>query len=1561
MNKATRKQFRSLRRQRLALALVGAMAAPLAGAVIPGLPVGVDVPLTTGAMPGQMVIGQVPVTPTATIPTAPCPLCLPEDGQVISGTVTSNYDSSGVIHPASQDVFDDALVLTQSSHGAIIEWGSFNIASTFKVQFNLPDATAAVLNRVVGAGQSLIDGLLASNGNVFLVNPAGIVFGGGSQVNVGGLVASTMDITNANFTAGTSSGSYQFEPMTGVGNQVISVNSGGQITTSVAGTVALLGRQVTNDGTISAPGGSVLFGSAQNITLDFQGDGLTMLTIQGPGVAKASVGCPSLPCPVVVPQLVNTGTISADGGQILMRTASTPSGIGGSIINLGGTLRAQSLVSREGRIELTTDLGAVTLGYSIPSGASYTGALDVSGQAGANGGTVLIRGNDFLMYNNDSNPSNPGSPSSTGSLIDATGDRNGGIVDIQAANQAVIYSLSSIHADGNGGNGGQVQVSAPYLLMGATAQITANGGVGSGGQISLMGGSSGMGLFGLLSARGTTAGGTVITETTADSFDFRGLRVEAGSPVAMGSWTFKAPYVSVISGSDVGELDSMTGGAYLQDAEVNHAFASNTNVTLQSTTGVNFDDAQILASGSLPQFFTVNADGAITGSGFSIASSTGPLEMRFNSDASSANSGYAAIQFSNATLDSQGGDILMYGQSDAVNGFASGDTSGIRLDSVGITTSGGDLHLRGTSTGLGISYGDAGVALYQGSIDAGSGQVLITGAGAQGMDGVHVWGDSVEMRAGSIDIHGTASGVSDGVLINGVNLITSGGDINLYGIGGDQGVVLNSYNADVHSYGGQILIHGVGSQGDGVNFGGIIDSGGGAISVYGSSKMQDGVHFNSGYYGGINSGGGDVDLVGNGAVNGVALIGFGYGNNLLDSAGGHITITGQTSGTYGAGVEINSFKVHADAGDITITGTGLYSSGVMIGSGSELLTTAGDISVSSVGMFTGLNLYNVDVATDTGHIDLRARGLSSDASGLIIAGGTQITTNSGGIELSGEGVSGAGVRIDSGTQVNAGNGLIVVRASSGSYADAIVINETIQSSLGVNLRPGGVDTNGNAYDRVSDAILIGVGYGFSLDDAELNRIIAPQLVIGSNQHAGAIQVQDAVTRNGNLTLQNGGGSGGIDLQAGMNIGNYTLALLSGGTIAQTASAPIYAHSLLAQAGGDVLLASAANDVASTTLAGTAGGQFQYQDANDLAVGNVAASGFDATTGGLSGVGTAGISAGGNVVVQNQAGDLTLNANISGSNITLVTAGTLQNTGGASLVASGNWQVWASTWVSENRGGLTGSGSLPNLFGCVYLGACGVAVGSGDNHFVYTQQPTAVITLNDVTREYGLANPVFTYGVTGLVLGDLAANAISGSATTSATAGSNVGSYAITGTFTSAAGYLIQLVPAALSVTPATLTFTADPFVRFYGMPNPDFTGSITGFRNGDTASSVFGSGLYWYSSAGVSSLPGFYAITGYGSAGNYVVTQAPGNATALRVLEPFSPDRPIDIISDLPNTYLYDRNIGGAPVCAVNASLADQQLASAGDTLSNEWSKVRSRPNLTNCFDTERRSSCGDF
>lgn len=1742
MNKTHREQLQSLRRRKLAAALVAAMAMPVLPAMAQSLP---------------------------------------ENGNVVSGAATINNS-------------DIVMTVTQTTKGAIINWDSFSIAYGFTVNFDQQfGANSVTLNRVVGGGygisQSFIDGTLSSNGNVFLINPSGITFGSGSVVNVGGLVASTMDISDANFLTGVDSGHYQFEPMTNVGDQSVMVDYGAQINTSAKGTVALLGRQILNQGDITTPGGSVLFGSAESVTLDFQGDGLTMLTITGPGIAKpGSFGCPSLPCPgPVLPMVANTGNITADGGQIQMRTAMTASATGGLII-AGGTLRARGVSTRGGRVELTTDGDVMVGSPGILTDAStdfIPGSIDVSGGAYA-GGAVVIRG-DTVTLHNDADTVN-GYPASYGSHIDASGAAGGGQIQIEASGAVNFDSLSWLNANsvtgtagsiqinagsgiasyaeisasakaGNGGsilldagagalllggdvlasggtNGGQITGSGFDVMLPQGRMINAQGNSGAGGSISLSA-SNYLAAFGSLIARGGTTGGAILT--SSDSlFDLRGLQVDAGSSGSAGRWTLDAPDLTVINGSAVGNQDAPQYGTTVQDAEINYAFYNGTSVVLNSNADVQFDDAQIYSDNAARLSFDVNAAGSIFGNAFSIAASNGPLDMVFNANSAGGSPYSGGIDFGSASLLSMGGNISMYGQSDPLNGYASSAVSGISLSGMTITTDGGNVLLRGTSTGSG-----AGVSMGESSIDAGSGGVAIYGTGSGAASGVSLNGGSITAGADGVLIHGQSTD-ADGLFASFTTLTISGGDIDLSGIGAAHGVY---FAGDLYSNGGNIRVHGEGGSADGTTITGGIDSAGGLIDVFGSSTAATGLVLGGvGYYA-VSSAGGDIVLYGEGATGGVVLHPGTLGN-AIDSSGGALSITGHASaagaigvyadgvdltsgagaltvigdaaqgvgiqfangagvttttgaiGLYGTGatfgLDVGNGAITTNSGNITldgtataanatagvrVTGTGLATNGgtivvtgnsaggvgvqlgdgsnpfavgssggaitihgvgvdagvlmqnnqvtsgggavaitgsgaalgvsltnggvdsaggnvdvngdasaaggvgvnldatlstvagqvnvqgiaasgrgIQLGAASGINTTTGSITLAGVGASSGLSIGGGTIATNSGHVDLRGRSTAPSSDGLAIADGVSISSNGGGIELSGEGTA-AGLRLGAGAVVDAGNSLIVIRAANGGSGDALVLDGSLHSSVGVNLRPGGVDANGGVYDRITDQILLGHGDGFAISNDELGRISAPEVVIGSSQHAGAIHVQEAITRNGNLTLQNSGG-GGIDLQAGVNVGNYTLALASGGDITQTASAAILAHSLLANASGNVQLGLAQNDVASTTLAGSAGGNFQFQDANDLAIGSVSALGFNASSGQLSSMGSTGVTAGGDALIRNLAGDMTLNAGVTATNIDLVTAGRLQNVSGAALTASGDWHVWASTWTGEARGGLAGDGNLPNLYGCAYLGACGVTVTGGDNHFIYVQQPIATITFDNATREYGLENPLFSYTVTGAILGDTAANVASGSASTSATIASDVGNYAITGNFTSAAGYKFQLMPGTLSITQATLVFTADPFVRYLGGANPDFTGTVAGFRNGDTQQSVFGSGNIWSSPAGPLSPVGFYPIVGGTIAKNYKFVQAPGNAAAFQIIPlPQLSSTPVDFIRETVDTYVYDRNFGAAPVCAVNATLDDQVLASTGDALANEWSKVRSRPNLTNCFDSEKRSSCGDF
>ncbi|WP_184301128.1 YDG domain-containing protein, partial [Roseateles oligotrophus] len=359
---------------------------------------------------------------------------LPKGAQVAGGqaTVTQNGNQ---------------LTVQQQSQRAILNWQEFNIGDKSKVTFAQPNAEAIALNRITGGAPTQIQGELTANGQVWLINASGVVFGKGAQVNVGGLVASTLNIKDADFMGGKANFAAD-GAAGGVLNQ-------GQIRAQ-GGVVALLAPVVHNEGSIRA--GQVLLGAGDKLALDFGRDGLVSLNID-----RAALDA----------LVDNSGQIEAGAVVLSARSANA---LQASVVNHSGVIEANSLVERGGRI---------LLDGGTQGEVHVSGKLD-AGSATAQGGKITVQGEQIRLDG--------------GARLDASGATGGGQIQVGGGWQgqdAGVHNAKILKADasvqaradaGAQGKGGEVVFWSDDKTQFA-GQISVRGGAqgGDGGRAEVSG------------------------------------------------------------------------------------------------------------------------------------------------------------------------------------------------------------------------------------------------------------------------------------------------------------------------------------------------------------------------------------------------------------------------------------------------------------------------------------------------------------------------------------------------------------------------------------------------------------------------------------------------------------------------------------------------------------------------------------------------------------------------------------------------------------------------------------------------------------------------------------------------------------------------------------------------------------------------------------------------------------------------------------------------------------------------------------------------------------------
>ncbi|MDF1813338.1 MAG: filamentous hemagglutinin N-terminal domain-containing protein [Verrucomicrobiales bacterium] len=362
----------------------------------------------------------------------------PAGANVVAGAV--NFNGLGTSN----------LTINQSSNTALINWNSFSIGTGEITQFVQPSINALAINRVTGGNLSAIYGQLKANGNVMVINPAGILVGASGVIDIKGSVTlSTLDAANQDLLNG---GSTLFSGTGGAGVTNYGVISGRD--------VIFLGNYIDNQGRITAAQ-SIAMGVGGEILLGQTPDGAS-ISVRGGG-AGADTG------------ISNSGSIT--GGNVYLE------GHGNSYnkaINNSGTVRATGFNFRGGRLTLKGGSGSRivntgnmyarqengTGGEIAVSGGTVdinSGVVDASGTQGRNGGSIDVQAEDITFGEN--------------ALMIADG-KDGGSINLDASNTLTVGGTAT--STGDTGDGGSIDLSGDIVEVQSTAMVDVSGFSGGG-------------------------------------------------------------------------------------------------------------------------------------------------------------------------------------------------------------------------------------------------------------------------------------------------------------------------------------------------------------------------------------------------------------------------------------------------------------------------------------------------------------------------------------------------------------------------------------------------------------------------------------------------------------------------------------------------------------------------------------------------------------------------------------------------------------------------------------------------------------------------------------------------------------------------------------------------------------------------------------------------------------------------------------------------------------------------------------------------------------------------
>jgi filamentous hemagglutinin family protein len=757
---------------------------------------------------------------------------------MLAGEAAANPTGMQVVAGQVSTVTSGNQLLITNSPGAILNWQSFSIMPGELTRFIQQSASSAVLNRITGQSPSQILGALQSNGKVFLINPNGIVFGAGSRVDVNGLVASSLDLSDADFLAG----HLKFSSTRATGN----VNNYGGITTPSGGQVYLIAPNVTNSGIITSPSGDVMLAAGHSVDLADSNDPDVRVVVSAPGN-----------------QALNVGEIVATSGRV---------GVYGALVNQLGLVSANSAVAGEnGKIVFkstdttllgagseTTATGAGTggdiqvLGNRV--GLTGNAVVDASGQTG--GGTVLVggdtHGNNAAISNAALTYVGPQAQIDANAILSGTG----GKVVVWSDEQTQMYGGISARGGALSGDGGSVETSSANKLD-FTGAVDLRAPHGSAGTLLLD--PSDIVISSNDSTSDISVSGTAPFTFTASNASSNLSTSELQNELGLGN-------VTVTTSSSA---SAPLGGTITVSAPV--AWTNSNSLTLTANQSININAPITAASGTLVlnaangnivQAINSTNPATITVAALSASAPNGSVSLTEPTNAiSSAVAGVSSTGFS---LVNSG--ALTIGTVGSISGITSGGTVDLQTATVGDIVVSAPIN----ATGATVTLNSVG-AVTQGSgglITANMLYVFANGSAGIGSSSAPLLTDIGTLE--NVDSQGPVYISNSGDLV--VNYIDATGAVGVTSGGSLSTATAQSCDCTLSINGSSVALTSAGSM---------------TVSSGYTITATDAVALNAGYSGGTYAASNNTLTV-NGAVSG-ATIGL--------SAGGAITVGGTLTGT----------------------------------------------------------------------------------------------------------------------------------------------------------------------------------------------------------------------------------------------------------------------------------------------------------------------------------------------------------------------------------------------------------------------------------------------------------------------------------------------------------------------------------------------------------------------------------------------------------------------------------------------------------------------------------------